>query len=145
MITRMVLIREQTSVAAGEPISISQRSITTRGHAIECRINAEDPHHGFRPCAGVIEKFRPPGGFGVRLETHVYQGYRVSPYYDSMIAKLIVHRNTRLEAIRCMQRSLREFVIEPIKTTIPFHLRILEHPRFVAGDVDTGFIERSLL
>ena len=127
-----------------EEIEFSQRSIVPKGHAIECRINAEDPEEGFRPSAGTIKKFYQPGGFGVRVDTHAYEGYRISPKYDSMIAKLIVHQPTRMEAIRCMQRCLREFTIEPIKTTIPFHRQVLDHPDFVAGNIDTGFIERVL-
>ncbi|RJP34920.1 MAG: acetyl-CoA carboxylase biotin carboxylase subunit [Phycisphaerales bacterium] len=145
MLTGIDLIKLQIKAAAGEPLGISQRSVRTDGHVIECRINAEDPYNGFRPCAGRIEKFRPPGGFGVRLDSHVFEGYKVSPYYDSLVGKLIVHQPTRLEAIRAMQRCLREMTVEPIKTTIPFHLRVLEHPRFQAGEIDTGFIERTLL
>ncbi len=145
MLTGIDLIKTQIKVAAGEPLGISQRNVRTDGHVIECRINAEDPYNGFRPCAGKIERFRPPGGFGVRLDSHVFEGYKVPPYYDSLVGKLIVHQPTRLEAIRTMQRCLREMVIEPIKTTIPFHLRVLEHPRFQAGEIDTGFVERTLL
>ncbi len=145
MLTDTDLIREQIRLAAGEPLSLAQKTVMPHGHVIECRVNAEDPSYGFRPCAGLIERFRPPGGPGVRVDTHAHQGCRISPYYDSLIAKVIVHQPTRLDAIRTMQRALREFVIEPIKTTIPFHLRILEHERFVEGQVDTGFIERSLL
>ena len=143
-VTGIDLIKEQIRAAAGEEIKYSQRSIVPKGHAIECRINAEDPDEGFRPSAGTIKKFRPPGGFGVRVDTHVHEGYRISPKYDSMIAKLIVHQSTRMEAIRCMQRCLAEFIIGPIKTTIPFHLKVLDHPDFVAGNIDTGFIERVL-
>jgi acetyl-CoA carboxylase biotin carboxylase subunit len=142
--TGIDLIKEQIRVAAGEEIEFSQRSVSHSGHAIECRINAEDAENGFCPSAGLIKKFQPPGGFGVRVDTHAYAGYRISPRYDSLIAKLIVHQPTRMEAIRCMQRCLREFVIEPIKTTIPFHQQILDHPDFVAGNVDTGFIERVM-
>ena len=145
MLTGIDLIKAQIQVAAGEPLAFNQRSVKERGHVIECRINAEDPYNNFRPHAGVIKKFRPPGGFGVRLDTHVYEGYRISPHYDSLIGKLLVHQPTRAEAIRCMQRCLSEFVIEPNKTTIPFHLRILEHSRFQAGEIDTGFVERTLL
>lgn len=145
MVTGIDLIAAQVRTAAGEPLGLTQRTVRPTGHAIECRINAEDPYAGFRPCAGVVETFRPPGGFGVRLESHVYAGYRISPYYDSLVGKLIVHRPSRQEAIRAMQRCLKEFVIEPTRTTIPFHLRVLEHPRFQAGEVDTGFVERALL
>lgn len=145
MLTGIDLIKAQIRMAAGEPLGFNQRAVKTRGHVIECRINAEDPYNGFRPFAGVVKKFRPPGGFGVRVDSHVYDGYRVSPHYDSLIGKLLVHQPSRTEAIRCMLRCLREFVIEPTKTTIPFHLRILEHSRFQAGEIDTGFIERTLL
>lgn len=145
LITGVDLIKEQIRVAAGEPLSFTQKNIEPRGHAIECRINAEDPAHGFRPCAGTIERFRVPGGPGVRVDTHAYQGYTISPYYDSLIAKLLVHQPTRPEAIRCMTRALREFIIEPIETTIPFHLRVLEQPRFLEGQMDTKFIERSMM
>jgi acetyl-CoA carboxylase biotin carboxylase subunit len=141
-VTGIDLIREQIRVAAGEAVSFSQRDVVSRGHAIECRINAEDPANGFRPCPGLIERFRPPGGPGVRLDTHAHQGYRIPSRYDSLIAKLIVHQPTRLDAIRCAQRALAEFVIEPIKTTIPFFLWILEHPDFVSGNIDTGYIDR---
>lgn len=145
LLTDADLIKEQIRVAAGEPLALTQRTLVPHGHVIECRVNAEDPSYNFRPCAGLIEKFRPPGGHGVRVDTHAYQGYRISPFYDSLVAKVIVHQPTRLDAIRCMQRALREFVIEPIKTTIPFHLRILEHERFIEGQMDTGFIERMML
>jgi acetyl-CoA carboxylase biotin carboxylase subunit len=139
------LIKAQIEVAAGGTLPINQRSIRRDGYAIECRINAEDPDAGFRPCAGRIETFRPPGGFGVRVDTHAHDGYTISPRYDSMIAKVIAHGRTRNDAIAGMRRSLNEFTIHPIKTTIPIHLRILEHPDFVAGKFDTGFIERTFL
>ncbi len=143
MTTGIDLIKAQIRVAAGEPLGFNQRSVKPQGHAIECRINAEDPDERFRPCAGVIEKFRPPGGFGVRVETHGYEGCRISPQYDSLIAKVIVRQQTRPEAISCMQRCLREFTIEPIKTTLPFLHKVMSHPDFVAGTVDTGFVERA--
>jgi len=144
MTTRIDLIKAQISVAAGEPLSFNQRAIKPAGHAIECRINAEDPEHGFRPCPGVIEKFRPPGGLGVRIDTYAHDGCRISPRYDSLIAKLIVYQPTREEALRTLKRCLREFVIEPIKTTIPFHERAIAHPEFIEGKFDTGFVERNL-
>ncbi len=143
MVTRIDLIKLQIRVAAGEPLELNQRSIKPQGHAIECRINAEDPEEKFRPCAGVIEKFRPPGGFGVRVETYGHEGCRISPRYDSLLAKVIVHQPTRPEAFRCMQRCLDEFTIEPIKTTLPFLRKVLSHPDFVAGTIDTGFVERN--
>jgi len=141
--TGIDLISEQIRVAAGEEVSFSQRSIQPKGHAIECRINAEDPAEKFRPCPGLIERFRPPGGPGVRVDTHAYQGYRISPRYDSLLAKLIVHRATRDEAISTMRRCLREFEIAPIKTTIPFFLKVLEHEDFISGKFDTGFVVRA--
>jgi acetyl-CoA carboxylase biotin carboxylase subunit len=143
MVTGLDLIKQQIRVASGEPLGVYQKNVVWTGHAIECRINAEDPDANFRPCAGTIETFRPPGGFGVRVETYAHQGCRISPRYDSLIAKLIVHQSTRPAAIRAMQRCLDEFVIEPIKTTIPFFRKLFAHPDFIAGTVDTNFIERA--
>lgn len=143
MVTGIDLIKAQIRIAAGEPLGFNQRNVKTQGHAIECRINAEDPDEQFRPCAGLIEKFRPPGGFGVRVETHVHAGARISPRYDSMIAKVIVRQHTREQAIQSMARCLQEFLIEPVKTTIPFLQRVMAHPEFRAGKIDTGFVERA--
>jgi acetyl-CoA carboxylase, biotin carboxylase subunit len=143
MVTDRDLLQLQIRAAAGETLSIKQRDIQQRGVAIECRINAEDPAQDFRPCPGRIEMFRAPGGLGVRLDTHAHAGMTISPRYDSMIAKLIVHKPTRVEAINCMKRCLEEFVIEPIKTTIPIHREIFTHTDFLKGSVDTGFIERT--
>ncbi|HPD30308.1 MAG TPA: acetyl-CoA carboxylase biotin carboxylase subunit [Phycisphaerae bacterium] len=143
MVTGHDLVQLQIRVAAGETLSLKQRDITHKGVAIECRINAEDPAADFRPCPGKIEVFRPPGGFGVRLDTHAHAGMTISPRYDSMIAKLIVHKATRAEAIACMRRCLEEFAIEPVKTTIPIHREIFSHAQFLKGTVDTGFIERT--
>ena len=143
MVTGHDLIRLQLKVAAGERIKMSQRSIKHDGVAIECRINAEDPERDFAPCPGTIARYIPPGGPGVRVDTHVHQGWTVSPSYDSMIAKVIVHRATRADAIVTMKRALREFVIEPIKTTIPVCLDILSHNLFVKSKIDTGFVERN--
>ncbi|MHC4496054.1 MAG: acetyl-CoA carboxylase biotin carboxylase subunit, partial [Planctomycetota bacterium] len=137
------LIKWQLKIAAGEPIKLSQRSIKHTGVAIECRINAEDPERDFAPSPGTITRYIPPGGPGVRIDTHVHQGWTVSPSYDSMIAKVIVHQETRTEAIATMKRALREFVIEPIKTTIPACLDILSHNLFVKNKIDTGFVERN--
>ncbi|MCH7993299.1 MAG: acetyl-CoA carboxylase biotin carboxylase subunit [Planctomycetes bacterium] len=142
MTTGIDLIKSQIRIASGEPLGFNQRAVKPQGHSIECRINAEDPEHDFRPCPGVIAKFRPPGGFGVRVDTFAHDGCRISPHYDSLIAKLIVFQPTREEAIKTMSRCLREFVIEPIKTTIPFHRRTIAHPEFAEGKIDTGFIER---
>ncbi len=143
MVTDRDLLQLQIRAAAGETLSIKQRDIQQRGVAIECRINAEDPAQDFRPCPGRIESFRAPGGLGVRLDTHAHAGMTISPRYDSMIAKLIVHKPSRAEAITCMKRCLEEFVIEPIKTTIPIHREIFTHTDFLKGSVDTGFIERT--
>ena len=144
-VTGIDLIKEQIRIAAGEPLSFRQRDVPQIGHAIECRINAEDPARNFAPSPGRIEEFRPPGGPGVRLDTHAYAGYRIPPNYDSMIGKLIVHRKTRAEAIAAMKRALGEFHIAPIRTTIPLHLQIMDNPNFQSGDVDTGFVERVML
>ncbi|RMF71091.1 MAG: acetyl-CoA carboxylase biotin carboxylase subunit, partial [Planctomycetota bacterium] len=143
LVTGVDLIQWQLRIAAGEPLKLRQDDIVQNGSAIETRINAESVAHDFRPCPGLIERFIPPGGPGVRIDTHAYAGYTVSPYYDSMIAKLLVHRPTRAEAIRAMRRALDEFVIAPIDTTIPIHRKIFETVDFVEGDVDTGFIERT--
>jgi len=133
------LIREQIKVAAGIPIS--GKNYTPKLHSIECRINAEDPYNDFRPSPGRIETLHFPGGHGVRLDTHVYSGYVIPPYYDSMIAKLITTAQTREEGINKMRRALDEFVIEGIKTTIPFHRKLMDHPDYVAGNYTTKFME----
>jgi len=143
MVTGHDLIKWQLKIAAGLPIKLSQRNIKHSGVAIECRINAEDPENDFAPSAGTITRYIPPGGPGVRVDTHVHQGWTVSPSYDSMIAKLIVHQSTRTQAIATMKRALREFVIEPIKTTIPACLDILSHSLFVKNKIDTSFVERN--
>ena len=133
------LIAEQIKVAAGIPISGENYEPTS--HAIECRINAEDPHNGFRPCPGKITTYHAPGGHGVRVDTHVYAGYTIPPYYDSMIAKLITVAQTRDEAIEKMKRALREFVIEGVKTTIPFHLQLMDNADYRSGNYTTKFME----
>ena len=143
MVTGIDLIKAQILVAAGEPLPFKQKDVVHRGCAIECRINAEDPDKNFRPTPGLITRILPPGGFGVRFDSHVYTGYTVSPFYDSMIGKLIVHQPTRAEAIACMKRALRELRIEGIKTTIPLQEKILDHTAFVEHRVDTTFIERT--
>ena len=137
------LIREQILVAAGVPIS--GKNYYPQLHSIECRINAEDPHNNFRPAPGKVTTFHAPGGHGVRMDTHVYAGYMIPPNYDSMIAKLIVTAQTREEAINKMKRALDEFVIEGIKTTIPFHRQLMEHPDYVAGNYTTKFMEDFLM
>src|SRR4051812_47736945 len=144
-VTGIDLIKEQIRIAAGEPLAFKQKDVKQTGAAIEVRINAEDPARNFTPSPGTIEELRVPGGPGVRWDSHVYAGYRIPPNYDSMIGKLIVHRPTRADAIATMKRALSEFHIAPVKTTIPLHLRIMDDPHFQSGDVDTGFVERSLL
>jgi len=145
MVTGIDLIQQQIRVAAGEPLPWKQRAIPCNGHAIEVRINAEDPENDFRGSPGRITKLRVPGGNGVRWDSHVHEGYVVGPYYDSMIGKLIVHKPSRPEAIACMKRCLDEFVVEGIKTTIPLLKRILNNSAFVEGRMDTTFIEQKLL
>jgi len=144
MVTGHDLIKWQLKIASGQKIKFSQRNIKHNGVAIECRINAEDPSNNFVSCPGTITRYIPPGGPGVRVDTHVYQGSTISTSYDSLIAKLIVHQKTRTEAIATMKRALREFVIEPVKTTIPACLDILSHNLFVKNKIDTGFVERHL-
>ena len=141
-LTGVDLVKWQIRVASGEKLTLTQDDVVPRGHSIECRINAEDPDNQFRPSPGVITRFRAPGGPGVRLDTHCYEGYRIPPNYDSLAAKLIVHRPTREAAIACMKRALGEFVIEGIKTSIPLHLKILSHEAFVSGNVHTHFLEK---
>ena len=142
-LTGVDLVKEQIRVAAGERLSILSCP-EPRGHVIECRINAEDPARGFQPSPGRIDVFHPPGGPGVRLDTHVYAGYTVPPYYDSLLAKLIVQGNDREEALRRMHMALESFIIEGVTTTAGFLARVLEHPRFRAGHFDTKFLEREL-
>lgn len=145
LVTGVDIIREQIRVAAGEKLSFSQKDIQQTGCAIEVRINAEDSANDFRPSPGVVKVWRPPGGPGVRLDTHVCPGYRVPSNYDSMVAKLLVHRPTRAEAFATMRRCLREFRVEGIHTTIPILQTIFDNEAFVAGKVDTTFIERELM
>lgn len=144
LVTGIDLVQWQLRIAAGEELKLRQEKVEQNGSAIECRINAESPEDNFRPCPGPIHEFIPPGGPGVRLDTHAYAGYVVSPYYDSMICKLLMHRASRESSIQSMRRALDEFVIRPIKTTIPIHQKIFAHADFVRGNVDTGFIEREL-
>jgi acetyl-CoA carboxylase biotin carboxylase subunit len=143
MCTSVDLVKEQIRVAAGEKLSVPKTLLRMRGHAIECRINAEDPYRNFQPSPGKITAYHPPGGPGVRLDTHIYDGYTVPPYYDSLIAKLIVHGNNRQEALARMHQALGGFIIEGITTTIPFLSRVIMHPDFQAGHVDTKFLERE--
>ena len=143
MVTSFDLVKEQIRVAAGEPLSWLGNGLKLRGHAIECRINAEDPYRNFQPSPGTITAYHPPGGPGVRVDSHVYAGYQVPPFYDSLLAKVIVHGNCRAEALTRMKNALETFVLEGVTTTIPFLVRVLQHPEFVAGKVDTKFLERE--
>lgn len=143
MVTGVDLIKEQIMVAAGYPLSISQEEIQINGWSIECRINAENPMKNFMPSPGTIEMYLPPGGLGVRVDSAAYQGYAIPPFYDSMIAKLIVHGKNREEAIARMKRALHEFVITGVETTIPFHLALLENEDFINGNFDTKFLEKN--
>jgi acetyl-CoA carboxylase biotin carboxylase subunit len=145
LVTGIDLVKSQIRVAAGEELPFKQKQIESSGAAIEARINAEDPANGFRGSPGTITRLRLPGGPGVRFDSHVYQGYTIGPYYDSMIGKLIVHRPTRDEAFACMRRALEEFVVEGVQTTIPLLRAIFENEAFQKGEVDTTFIERTLL
>jgi acetyl-CoA carboxylase biotin carboxylase subunit len=141
MITGIDLIKEQIRIAAGEKMRFQQDDVKIRGAAIECRINAEDYENNFMPCPGKIETLNIPGGPGIRVDTHIYPGYVISPYYDSLVAKLIAYGNNRQEAVKKMQRALNEFIIAPIKTTVPFHIRLLENALFIKGDVSTHFVQ----
>jgi acetyl-CoA carboxylase biotin carboxylase subunit len=145
LVTGIDLVRAQIRIAAGETLDVRQDEVPQRGVAIECRINAEDPAAGFRPSPGTITRWQPPGGPGVRLDSHVVSGYRVPPNYDSLIAKLLVHQPTRAEALATMRRALAEFVIEGVKTTLPLHKEIFNHSAFIEGRIDTTFIERNWL
>jgi acetyl-CoA carboxylase biotin carboxylase subunit len=146
MITSVDLIQEQIRVAAGERLSVSQDELTPQGHAIECRVNAEDPDRDFAPAAGRLDTYVPPGGPWTRVDSHCYPGWTIAPFYDSLIAKLIVWAPTRLAAIERMDRALSEFQIEGrgVKTTIPFHRRVMADERFRSGDVSTDFVEHFL-
>ena len=137
-VTNVDLIKEQIKIAAGE--SITAQNYYPTGHAIECRINAENSFKDFRPNPGLITNLHLPGGLGIRVDTHIYSGYTIPPYYDSMIAKLIAHGKDREEAIVRMKRALEEFVIEGIHTTIPFHIQLMNDKSFIAGKFDTGFL-----
>jgi acetyl-CoA carboxylase biotin carboxylase subunit len=145
MVTGIDLIAEQLRIAGGEPISVRQEEIQLRGHAIECRINAEDPRHNFRPAPGRITGWLPPGGPGVRIDSHVYTGYEIPPFYDSLIGKLIVWGVDRDHALRRMRRALSECAVTGIPTTIDFHLALLDRPEFQRGEVYTKFVEQEML
>jgi len=141
MISQVDIVREQILVASGEKLSYTQNDVKLRGHAIECRINAEDSENGFMPSPGTIDAYLAPGGFGVRVDSHCYAGYKIPPYYDSMIGKLICWGENRNEARRRMYQALKEYVVLGVKTTIPFHQQIVEDEVFISGKFNTGFIE----
>ena len=143
-VTRLDLIKEQIRIAAGERLSVRQKDVQFQGHAIECRINAEDPFNNFTPSPGRLELFIPAGGPNVRVDSHAYSGYRIPTYYDSMIGKLIVWGRTREDALSTMRRALDEMTIEGVKTTIPFQKQIVSHKSFNEGKYDTGFVERFM-
>jgi len=145
MVTGIDLIAEQLRIAGGEPISVEQKDIQLNGHAIECRINAEDSLHNFRPAPGRITGWLPPGGPGVRVDSHVYTGYDIPPFYDSLIGKLIIWAPNRPAALERMKRALNECAITGIPTTVDFHLRLLDRPEFQRGDVHTKFVEEEML
>ena len=142
MITGIDLIQQQLKVAAGEKLAYRQKDIKINGWSIECRINAENPSKNFMPSPGKVTMYMPPGGFGVRVDSAMYTGYTIPPFYDSMVAKLIVHADTREEAVARMKRALDEFIIEGVDTTIPFHLNLMDHEVFKSGDFDTKFLEK---
>jgi len=143
MVTSTDLVKEQIRIAAGLPLQLEQDTLQFRGHAIECRITAEDADNDFRPQTGVVEQYLPPGGPGVRVDSHLYAGYSIPPHYDSLLAKLIVWADTREAAIARMQRALAEYVIEGVTTTIPFHQRLLKHEGFIRGDTYTRFLQEE--
>jgi acetyl-CoA carboxylase biotin carboxylase subunit len=143
MVASFDLVKDQIRIAAGEPLSFKGNGEYLRGHAIECRINAEDPYRNFQPSPGLITAYHPPGGPGVRVDTHVYAGYTVPPHYDSLLAKVIVHGNDRQEALQRMGQALDSFILEGPKTTIAFLARVIRSPGFVAGEVDTRYLERE--
>ena len=145
MITGIDIVKEQIRIASGQPLSFSQQDVQPRGHSIECRINAESPQQGFSPCPGRIDLWNPPLGARIRVDTHGHQGYFVPPYYDSLLAKVIIWGQNRLEAIAQMQKALRDFVVSGVDTTIPFHRFLLRNPAFIQGAIHTRWIEDLLL
>ena len=143
MVTGLDLVKEQIRIASGQPLRLKQNDIHFRGHSIECRITAEDADNDFRPQTGRVEQYLPPGGPGVRVDSHLFTGYEVPPHYDSLLSKLVVWADTRAEAIARMQRALDEYIIEGVPTTIPFHQRLLRHPIFVSGEAYTRFLQEE--
>ena len=144
MVTGIDLVKQQIRVASGERLNLKQKKVRNQGVAIECRINAEDPQNGFRPQPGKVTIYNPPGGQGVRVDSHVHTGYEIPPYYDSLISKLIVYQKTREEAIACMKRALGEYAIGGIKTTIPLQLELITHSQIASGNINTNFVENYL-
>jgi acetyl-CoA carboxylase biotin carboxylase subunit len=148
-VTEMVyncdLVKTQILAAAGEPLNYKQGDIKIQGHAIECRINAENWERNFMPNPGEIDTVHVPGGPGIRVDTHIYSGYKIPPYYDSLVAKLIAYGGDRTESLQRLRRTLDEFVVEGVTTTIPFHRKLIEHKDFIKGKFDTGFLERTNL
>jgi acetyl-CoA carboxylase biotin carboxylase subunit len=145
MVTGFDLVKAQIRIAGGAPLEVGQADIRLAGHAIECRINAEDVEQGFMPCPGLITRYHAPGGPGVRVDSHVFAGYTVPPYYDSLLAKVICWGRDREESLARMRQALGELVVEGVKTTIPFHRRLLGHERFRNGDFQTSFVQNELL
>jgi acetyl-CoA carboxylase biotin carboxylase subunit len=145
MVTGVDIVKEQIRIASGLPLSMTQEDVKIRGHAVECRVNAEDSTKGFRPCPGKVSLFVPPGGRGVRVDSHLYSGYRIPPNYDSLIAKIITFGADRKDAIDIMRRALHETIIEGVATTIPLHQSVLRHADFLGGSVDTAFMDGVLL
>ena len=143
MISNIDIVKEQIKIAQGEKLSYSQEDVLLRGHAIECRINAEDYEKCFRPCAGTIEGYIAPGGFGTRIDSHIYNGYVIPPYYDSLLGKIICWGTNREDARKRMLRALNDYVLTGIKTTVGFHKKILNHPDFISGNFNTGFIQKN--
>jgi acetyl-CoA carboxylase, biotin carboxylase subunit len=144
MVTGIDLVKQQLRIASGEQLGITQADVRIQGHAIECRINAEDPMRDFAPCPGRIVAFHPPGGPGVRLDTHIYSGYVVGPYYDSLLAKIICHGSDRSEAVARMERALAELVVEGIPTSTPLHLQVLRDPVFLRGEATTRYLDERM-
>ncbi len=140
-ITAIDIVRNQIAIAAGMPLDITQQAVTLQGHSIQCRINAEDPKNNFRPCTGTITAYLSPGGIGVRIDGAVYKDYAIPPYYDALLAKLTVRGRTWEETVSRMRRSLEEYVLRGVKTTIPFMMEIMKEPDFMAGDFDTSYLE----
>jgi acetyl-CoA carboxylase biotin carboxylase subunit len=146
MVTGIDLVKKQVEIAAGEPLNVCQEEVVFQGHAIECRINAENPAFHFAPSPGKIQNLLlPAGGMGLRVDSAVYPGYTIPPYYDSMIAKIIVHGNTRFEALMKMQRALSEFITEGIITNAEFQMDLISHPAVIAGDYSTAFLQEEFL